>query len=178
MLSVHIKINLMIFYMKSCLFVSAMLLSVGCAAQQHVQARSDTAAAEVLTHAVEAGHYRIDIDKIHSPEGKSLDVNDSYFCTTQTGAVLQLSPEVFRERPFRKLGDLRNDYKVLDRSAPAIRKNGDLQFTVSIANETNPKATYKLLVTVYTGSDRCSVRMTHERGQTCLCEFRGRISAR
>lgn len=154
--------------------MTAAALLTGCAAQTKTQ-QQDAALHLAAMQALEAGRYVVDIDDIHGPKGQHLNVSHSYFRITEEGALLNLSPKVYQESPFRRLSSLRTDYKHVRTVGRTLKKNGDLELALQITDDPHWMRAYDVIVTLYAGSDQCAVRMGHARGQNQSCTFRGRL---
>nr|WP_290016372.1 hypothetical protein [uncultured Alistipes sp.] len=156
--------------------MTAAALLTGCAAQTKTQMQQQDAALHLAAmQALEAGRYVVDIDDIYGPKGQHLNVSHSYFRITEEGALLNLSPKVYQESPFRRLSSLRTDYKHVRTVGRTLKKNGDLELALQITADPHWMRAYYLIVTLYADSDQCAVRMGHARGQNHLCTFRGRL---
>lgn len=158
------------------LCLAAIPLLAGCAAQKNAQAQQqDPALHRAALEALEAGCYVIDIDEIHGPKGQYINVSHSRICKNGEGVLIDLSPKIYQESPYRQLSSLRTDYEDVRTVRSEVKKNGDTELFMQITNRSDWKRSYDLIVTVYADSDKCSVRMGHTEWQTKLCTFRGRI---
>ena len=157
----------------------ALALLTGCAAQkQAAKANAQDQAAAFLQaeKALADRRFIIELNTVYTPEGNRIDIQNSSLTMRDSRAEVDLSPELFRKKPHRRLSDLQITDKKANLQPKERKKNGDTVYELSVSDrEATWKRDYLFSITLFADSDACLIQVRHLLSNTEECKIRGTV---